>query len=165
METVIDKGQALFLLAIVFVLYIAPVVASLIDLRFGIKKARERGEEIDSDHLKKTPAKITNYLLFIFAVSVVDVVQMAIVHYLSTFYGWHSIPLLPVLTAVASVGCCGIEVKSIYENNDTKTKREAKQIAIMAKAILKAHGDIQATADAVGGYLNKESDGNDKEGE
>lgn len=157
METVIDKGQALFLLAIVFVLYIAPVIASLIDLRFGIKKARERGEEIDSDHLKKTPAKITNYLLFIFAVSVVDVVQMAIVHYLSTFYGW-TVPLLPLLTAVASVGCCCIEVKSIYENNDTKTKREAKQIAIMAKAILKAHGDIEATADAVGGYLNKESD-------
>lgn len=145
----IGRDQILFLLVIVLVLYISPIVTSLIDLRFGIKKAKERGEEIDSDHLKKTPAKITNYLLFIFALTVVDVVQMAMVHYLAIFYDCGGIPLFPFFTALSSVGCCAIEVKSIYENNDTKTKREAKQIAVMAQAIIKAHGDIEQAMDAI----------------
>ena len=47
-----------------------------------------------------------------------------------------------MLTAIAAIGVCLIEVKSIYENNDVKTKREAREIAKLAAAIVKAHGDI-----------------------
>lgn len=128
--------------------YLAPVLSALIDLRFGIKKARERGEEIDSDRLKDTPRKISSYLLTLFALSVVDVVQMALVHYLHIYYGW-GIPLLPLMTAIGSVGCCGIEVKSILESQDAKTRRDARDVAKLAAAIVKANGDISAIAEAV----------------
>lgn len=143
-----DKTQIIFLLAIALVLYIAPVVSALIDLRVGIRKARERGEDIDSDRLKDTPKKISSYLLTIFSLSIVDVVQMALVHYLHTYYAW-GIPLLPLLTAIGSVGCCCIEVKSIMESQDAKTRRDAREVAKLAAAIVKAHGDVGAVADVI----------------
>ena len=133
--------QVIFILAIWLICYMSEIITPLIDFRVGVKKAKARGEEITSDRWKDTPKKISNYLLFTFAVTVVDLVQMCLVHYLSLFYGW-TIPLLPMLTAIAAIGVCLIEVKSIYENNDVKTKREAREIAKLAAAIVKAHGDI-----------------------
>lgn len=154
--------QIVFILTIWLICYLSEIITPIIDFRVGIRKAKERGEEITSDRWKDTPKKISNYLLFTFAVTVVDLVQMALVHYLSKFYGW-SIPLLPFLTSVAAIGVCLIEVKSIYENNDVKTKREAREIAKMAAAIVKAHGDINELGEALDKYLNNEDskDGND----
>ena len=153
----IEKTQVIFLLTMALVLYVAPVVSALIDLRFGIRKAKERGEAIDSDRLKDTPRKISSYLLTLFALSVVDVVQMALVHYLHLYYDW-SIPLLPLLTAIGSVGCCGIEVKSILESQDAKLRRDARDVAKLAAAIVKAHGDVGAIAEAVENQLDEHSD-------
>ena len=151
----IDKTQIIFLLAMALVLYVSPVMSALIDLRFRIRKARERGEEIDSDRLKDTPRKIASYLLTLFALSVVDVVQMALVHYLHIYYGWN-VPLLPLVTAIGSVGCCCIEVKSILESQDAKLRRDARDVAKLAAAIVKANGDIGAIAEAVEHQLDEE---------
>ena len=109
---------------------------------------------MESDKLKDTPKKISNYMLFIFTLTVVDFVQMMLVHYLTVFYGWTSVPLLPVLTAVASIGCCCIEIKSIYEGYDVKTKKDAREVAKMAMAIVKAKTDLEEAGKAVGDYLD-----------
>lgn len=150
----IERTQIVFLLVMAFVLYLAPILAALIDLRVAIKRVKANGGTVESDKLKETPKKISNYLLFIFTLTVVDVVQMMLVHYLAIFYGWTSIPLLPILTAVASVGCCCIEVKSIYEGYDVKTKKDAREVAKMAMAIVKAKTDLEETGKAVGEYFN-----------
>ena len=153
-------SKIIFILVIWLICYMSEIITPLIDFRVGIKKAKARGEEITSDRWKDTPKKISNYLLFTFAVTVVDLVQMALVHYCSTFYGWTAIPLLPFLTAISAIGVNLIEIKSIYENNDVKTKREAKEIAKLAAAIVQAHGDIDATLKAAQEYLIKDSDDN-----
>lgn len=152
--------QVIFILAIWLICYMSEIITPLIDFRVGVKKAKARGEEITSDRWKDTPKKISNYLLFTFAVTVVDLVQMALVHYCSTFYGWTAIPLLPFLTAVSAIGVNLIEIKSIYENNDVKTKREAREIAKLAAAIVQAHGDIDETIKAANQFLTTKNDDN-----
>ena len=149
----LERSQIIFLLVILLVLYVAPIMAALIDLRVAIKRVKSNGGEIESDRLKDTPKKISNYLLFIFTLTVVDIIQMLLVHYLRTFYGWESIPMLPLLSAIASIGCCCIEIKSIYEGYDSKTKRDAREVAKMAMAIVKAKTDLEETGKAVGDYL------------
>lgn len=146
--------QIIYLLVIAFVLYLAPILAALIDLRVAIKRVKENGGTVESDKLKDTPKKISNYLLFIFTLTVVDLIQMLLVHYLSIFYGWTSVPLMPILTAVASIGCCCIEIKSIYEGYDVKTKKDARDVAKMAMAIVKAKTDLTETGKAVGEYFD-----------
>jgi len=146
--------QIIYLLVIAFVLYLAPILAALIDLRVAIKRVKENGGTVESDKLKDTPKKISNYLLFIFTLTVVDLIQMLLVHYLSIFYGWTSVPLMPILTAVASIGCCCIEIKSIYEGYDVKTKKDARDVAKMAMAIVKAKTDLAETGKAVGEYFD-----------
>lgn len=150
----LEPSQIIYLLVIAFVLYIAPILAALIDLRVAIKRVKENGGTVESDKLKDTPKKISNYLLFIFTLTVVDLIQMMLVHYLSIFYGWTAVPLMPVLTAVASIGCCCIEIKSIYEGYDVKTKKDAREVAKMAMAIVKAKTDLEETGKAVGEYFN-----------
>lgn len=158
----ISKAQIIFLLVFLLVLYVAPIVAALIDLRVAIKRVKSNGGEIESDRLKDTPKKISNYLLFIFTLSVVDIIQMMLVHYLRAFYDWTSVPMLPLLSAVASIGCCCIEIKSIYEGYDSKTKRDAREVAKMAMAIVKAKTDLEETGKAVGEYLeSKQQKGNE----
>lgn len=153
-----SNGQVVFILALELLLLLSPCVACLIDYRVGIRKAKERGEPIESDKMKLTPRKIVNYLLLLFALSVVDVVQMALVFYLAAFYGWDGIPMLPILTAVGSMGECAIEVKSVYEKNDVKALKEAREVAKMAAAIAKARGDVSATADAVINYMEEKDE-------
>lgn len=158
----ITRAQIIFLLVFLLVLYVAPIVAALIDLRVAIKRVKSNGGEIESDRLKDTPKKISNYLLFIFTLSVVDIIQMMLVHYLRAFYGWTSVPMLPLLSAIASIGCCCIEIKSIYEGYDSKTKRDAREVAKMAMAIVKAKTDLEETGKAVGEYLeSKQQKGNE----
>lgn len=150
----LELTQIIYLLVIAFVLYLAPILAALIDLRVALKRVKENGGTIESEKLKETPKKISNYLLFIFTLTVVDIIQMILVHYLSIFYGWTAVPLMPILTAIASIGCCCIEVKSIYEGYDVKTKKDAREVAKMAMAIVKAKTDLEETGKAVGEYFN-----------
>lgn len=154
----LEPSQIIYLLVIAFVLYIAPILAALIDLRVAIKRVKENGGTVESDKLKDTPKKISNYLLFIFTLTVVDLIQMLLVHYLSIFYGWTSVPLMPILTAVASIGCCCIEIKSIYEGYDVKTKKDAREVAKMAMAIVKAKTDLEETGKAVGEYFDSKKE-------
>lgn len=151
----LTKAQIIFILVIWLIAYTAIILMPLLDLRSGVKKARARGEDISSDRLKDTIKKMTNYLLFSAAMSVVDVLQMGLVHYLAVFYAWTSIPLLPAFSVIASFGCCAIEVRSIYENNDIKTKREAKEVAKLAAAIIASRGDIKKSAMAAGAFLGQ----------
>ena len=154
----LEPTQIIYLLVIAFVLYLAPILAALIDLRVAIKRVKENGGTVESARLKDTPKKISNYLLFIFTLTVVDLIQMLLVHYLSTFYGWTSVPLMPILTAVASIGCCCIEIKSIYEGYDVKTKKDAREVAKMAMAIVKAKTDLEETGKAVGEYFDSKKE-------
>ncbi len=157
----LERTQIIFLLVMALVLYVAPILAALIDLRVALKRVKANGGTVESDKLKETPKKISNYLLFIFTLTVVDVIQMMLVHYLSIFYGWTAVPLLPILTAVASIGCCCIEIKSIYEGYDVKTKKDAREVAKMAMAIVKAKTDLEETGKAVGEYFDSKQQEND----
>lgn len=152
-----------FLLVMLLLFYLAPPTSALVDMKVGIRKAKERGEVIESDKLKLTPKKIANYLFLLFALTIVDVVLMVLVYYLHTYYGWERIPILPIFSALGSVGECAIEVKSIYEKNDVKMRKDAKDVAKMAAAIVKARGEFSATADAVVNYINEKEneDGTD----
>ena len=56
----LEPSQIIYLLVIAFVLYIAPILAALIDLRVAIKRVKENGGTVESDKLKDTPRKEEN---------------------------------------------------------------------------------------------------------
>lgn len=139
----ISVGQLIFILLLLLIFYCAPALTAVADFRMGIKKAKQRGEEISSDGFKRTIDKLTRYYLFIFAITVIDFVQIILIQYVN-FYYEKEIILLPFLTAGASIICCLIEVKSIFESNDVKTKKNALEATKLASAIVKLIKDPSA---------------------
>lgn len=119
---------------ILFAILILPIVFIALDFWSGIRKARERGEAITSDGWKRTVNKICKYYNAILAMTFIDFVQMLPLWYVDTYYDW-SIPVFPFLSALAVIGVGAIEVKSILEKSDEKTRKDISDVAALAHAV------------------------------
>jgi uncharacterized membrane protein len=111
--------------AILTAVYILVFMLILLDLWSGVRKAKRKGDYISSYGLRKTLNKIARYYNMLFAVSVIDILQM-----LAVFYAKYNgvvlfLPILPVFTFLAAIFIGIIEVKSIYEKSDKKDKARA----------------------------------------
>lgn len=116
-------------LALVLVLmigeYVLVLLAVAADLWSGVRKARQRGEARRSKALRLTIDKLCRYYNALFALTVIDVMQMAAVEYLRVTYGY-PLPLFPLLTLIGAVGIAIIEVRSIHEKAEEKHQAEAE---------------------------------------
>lgn len=119
---------------ILFVILILPLVFIGLDFWSGIRKAKERGEAITSDGWKRTVNKVCKYYNAILAMTFIDFVQMLPMWYVDTYYDW-TIPVFPFLTALAVIGVGAIEVKSILEKSDEKTRKDISDVAALAHAV------------------------------
>ena len=116
--------------AMIFGLYLLVLLAIISDLVSGVRKAKQRGEARTSYGLKRTIDKLSRYYNGLFAITIVDLMQMIGVWYLDGYYEFH-IPLLPLLTFVGAIFIGFIEVKSIYEKADDKVKNQSQQVLEM----------------------------------
>ena len=150
------KEQMIFLTFIVILMLIAPLVLIALDFWSGIRKAKKRGDPIRSDKMKRTIDKVSRYYNGIFAMMVLDVIQISMFVFLHLYNGWRAWTV-PVFTLIGVALVAAVEIKSIYEPADVKENREMKEVAELAKAIAAHKSDPEEIAEAIAKYLQKKS--------
>lgn len=156
-----ENMKMLFLaLAMVFVLYILVLVMIIIDLIYGVKKAKERGELRTSTGYKRTVDKLTRYYTSLICLTVMDAVQMMFVWTFNSYYGYN-IPLAPIITGVGAIGLCAIEWKSIKEKADEKSRKDTEDVIKLIAEVIKNSNNYNGIADAIVDYMR----GGNNEGE
>lgn len=135
-------------------LLITPLIFIALDFWSGIRKAHVRGDRIRSDKMQRTMQKLSRYYNAIFAMTVLDIVQIAGFVFLHIFYSW-ILFTFPLFTLIAVGFVAVIEIKSIMEPADAKESREMKEVGALAQAIAAHRSDPKKIAEAIAEYLSK----------
>ena len=112
------------------------------DLRAGIRKAKERGEYRTSDGFKRTIEKISKYFNMTFALSLIDVVQIALIFFLYQFYKV-DIFMVPWFTFIATGYVGYVEIKSIWEPADIKERKQQQDYRRALMALIHEYGGLE----------------------
>lgn len=155
----INYQQLFIVCVLLFAEYILVFLAVMADLISGCRKAKQRGELRSSYGFRRTVDKLARYYIPLFALTVVDTMQMIVVGYLNGYHGF-SIPLLPVMTLLGAIGIGIIEVKSILEKAEDKAKFE--RVGVLAGNIIKNKDDAAAVIAELGKYFKENNNGNEK---
>jgi len=127
---------------IMLLMYIAILALILADLWAGVRKAKKRGEYRTSDGYKRTIDKIARYYNMTFAMSLIDVVQVAIVFFLYYFYEV-DIWMIPWFTLFATGYVAWVEVHSIWEPADIKEKKQQQDYTKALLAVIEQYGGAE----------------------
>lgn len=101
------------------------LTAAGVDLIFGIVKAKLRGEICTSWGLKRTSIKVLLYVGVILMMGFVDYL-IHVCHFYRIF-GWEDLIGIPLFASLFGIFFLIVEVKSIFESADEKTKTEIKR--------------------------------------
>ena len=102
--------------------WIVVIVAMLIDLYFGVKKAKELGEATSSEELRRTINKATYYFAlmgFAFLFDIFDVV--------TPYFFPHPLGSIPFVSVFAALGLVLTEAKSVREKAEEKARRRTDE--------------------------------------
>ena len=127
-NTIFNELRVMPVLMLMLGEYVMVLFAVVADLVSGLRKAKLRGEARRSKALRRTVDKLCRYYNALFAMSVIDVMQMAAVAYMSVI-GAARLPMLPMFTLFGAICIAIIEVKSIYEKASDKEKSDAEEAA------------------------------------
>lgn len=109
---------------IVFVCSVLVMAAAFIDMWTGIEAARANKERISSRALRKTVAKIVDYLRVLMFAVLIDV--------LGLFFPWYALPYCVIL---CTLGILLIEGKSVIENFRRKRSHAADVVDMVGRII------------------------------
>lgn len=137
--------QLIFLM----IIYVVVVFFVVLDLWSGIRKAKQTGQYHGSFGLRKTVAKLAQYLNLLLAISAVDTLQMIALHSYEV-----NLPMFPVVTLLTAVFIGFIEVKSIYEKAEDKERAKIAEAAKVAQFLLSDH-TVQGIASRVADCLKE----------
>jgi len=115
-----DWNHINVLFTVLAVLYACVLVSVLIDLFFGIKRAKRLKIARTSYGYRRTITKLTSYFGLMLMLSIADIAASVIFS-------------MPYFTVVGAIGIIAVEAKSVFEN----IKQEQKGIEEVPKAILK----------------------------
>lgn len=122
-----DIGHGITLIFICCVLVIA---ACLIDLWTGVDAARKNKERIKSRILRRTVAKILDYLRVVVFGVLIDILGLA--------FPWYAIPYAAL---IVTLGILLIEGKSVIENYQKSRSAAAKVVDMISTIIECADND------------------------
>lgn len=111
---------------IIFICCVMVVVSVLFDLQTGVSAAKKQHEQIKSKNLRRTIAKILDYLRVVCFGLMIDV--------LGINFDWYR---LPFCVLVVTLGVILIEAKSVLENYH-KSKSAAAMLPDMLTRIIQA---------------------------
>lgn len=140
MENTDETMRVVMAAAMMVAEYVLVLAAVLADLWSGLRKARRRGEARRSEALRRTVSKLGQYYNVMFALSVVDMMQMGVMLYLRLVCG-SDVLLLPVLTVIGAIGIAVIEVKSIFEKSEEKQQKDYREAATLMLSLLRKLND------------------------
>lgn len=129
-------------------------IAILTDLWAGLRKARKNGIIRTSYGYKRTVSKMAQYYNLLFALTIIDAMQMSSVWYMETFYDY-KFPLFPFITLLGAIGLGFIELKSVYEKAESKVRFDSA--AHLVSQVISNKDNIEAISSAVGEYMHKEN--------
>lgn len=137
-------------ITIIFMCCLVVIAACLIDLWTGVDAARKNKERISSKALRRTVAKMLDYLRVIVFAVLIDVLGLA--------FPWYVIPYFVI---ICTLGILIIEGKSVLENFQKK-KSSAAQVVDIIQAIVDATDNETAEkivkAIKADGKIRKETD-------
>jgi hypothetical protein len=108
------------LLTVLAVLYACVFVSVLIDLYFGVKRAKRLNIARTSYGYRRTITKLTSYFGLLLMLTIADVAASVVLK-------------MPYFTVLGAIGIVIVEAKSVYEN----LKHEDKGIEEVQKTLLK----------------------------
>lgn len=128
----------IYKLLIVVIAWIGIAVFIGIDRKSGIRKARERGEAILSQGLRRTITKGLQYYGFMIFAFILDCFIMLLLSSIGT----PEVLVLPFATIILCIIILDIEYKSYKENSEDKIKRRIPDLVSLlrnpdARSILK----------------------------
>nr|DAM70614.1 MAG TPA: holin [Caudoviricetes sp.]DAS57700.1 MAG TPA: holin [Caudoviricetes sp.] len=130
------------LMAVALLIVLAAVI---IDTITGIMRAMRTKQKIQSSIARRVFGKLIRYYLVIAMFTFIDVLLFII-----DFEVRISIPELPYLTVLASIGAVATEGWSVWENlpkhDTTSIKNSAKQTQELAKELAKALNEVRNLA-------------------
>lgn len=138
-----------------FGILLTPLFFIGFDLWAGVRKAKLRKEKITSEGWQRTVDKISRYYNMLLALIVVDCLQISGIWYLDNFYDY-SMPIFPFITMLGALGVATIEIKSILEQADEKSKKQVGDISILVAEIMKHKMEPSEIASIIIEYINKE---------
>lgn len=109
---------------IIFVCAVLVMAAAFIDMWTGIEAARANKERIKSHSLRKTVAKVVDYLRVVMFAVLIDV--------LGLIFPWYDLPYFAV---AVTLGVLLIEGKSVIENFRRKRSHAAEIVEMVSKII------------------------------
>ena len=118
------------------------------DLRAGIRKAKKRGEYRTSLGYKKTIEQISKYFNMTFVLSLIDVLQIALIFFLYQFYEV-DIFMVPWFTFIATGYVGYVEIKSIWEPADIKERKQQQEYRRAILALIHEYGGIEKVLEAM----------------
>lgn len=138
----VQETAALMAVALLIVL-----AAVIIDTITGVMRAKRNKQAIQSSIARRVFGKIIRYYLVIAMFSFIDILL-----FLVDFEVRISIPELPYMTVLASIGAVATEGWSVWENlpkhDTTSIKNSAKQTQELAKELAKALNEVRNLAKA-----------------
>lgn len=105
---------------IIFLCCVLIIVACLIDLWTGIDAARKNREKIRSKALRRTVAKILDYLRVVIFGVLIDILGLS--------FPWYAVPYCAI---ICTLGILIIEGKSVLENLQKKKSSAAKVMDVI----------------------------------
>lgn len=128
--------------AIVLLLYIVTLGLIFLDLWAGVRKAKQRGEMRTSEAYKRTIEKVSKYFNMLFAMTLVDFVQIALLFFLYREYGY-DIPMLPVFSFFGTAYIAFVEVTSIMEPSNVKEKKQQEDFVRLVTKLATENKDFK----------------------
>jgi hypothetical protein len=108
------------LLTVLVVLYACVFVSVLIDLFFGVKRAKRLKIVRTSFGYRRTITKLTSYFGLMLMLSIADIAASVVFK-------------MPYFTVIGAIGIVIVEAKSVFEN----LKQQEKSVEEIQKALLK----------------------------
>ena len=143
------------LLVLAFSQYLLVMIAVCCDLFCGAWRALKRGELRRSAAFRRTVDKLARYYNALFALSIVDAMQLFAIAYLRAVESLDSLPLFPLFTLIGAIGIALIELKSIFEKAEEKEQQQYRDAAEAIIKLLRNH-------DVITNLINLKSECNEK---
>ena len=115
-----DWGNFHSLLTVLAVLYTCVFLSVLIDLFFGVRRAKRLKIVRTSFGYRRTITKLTSYFGLMIMLSIADIVASVVFD-------------MPYFTVIGSIGIVLVEAKSVFEN----LRQETKNVDEIQKVLLK----------------------------
>lgn len=142
-------------MCIMLLIYITELGLVFCDLRAGVRKAKEKGIYRTSEGYKRTIDKIARYFNMTFAMSLIDLVILALVYMLYYFYHV-DIWMIPFFTLLGGGYVAFVEIKSIWEPADIKEQKLQKEYSKMVMKLLKEYGSMEKVMEAMANMAVKD---------